>query len=95
LLTALIGFEDLITLNEAKATGNRVSDSAAGIYSTIIDYFQSRMEPFRLMALSEAQETSDLPCDTGLPIADLAVEFNATESRWRGCVDFSLISAEE
>lgn len=94
LLTALIGFEDLITLSKVKAR-EQVTDSAAGIYSTTIDHFQSRMEPFRLVALPEAQETSDLPCDTGLPIADLAVEFNATESRWRGCVDFGLISAEE
>lgn len=47
------------------------------------------------MALPEAQEMSDLSCDTGLSIADLAVEFNAPESRWRGCVDFGLISAEE
>jgi phosphohistidine phosphatase SixA len=54
LLTALIGFEDLITLNKAKEIGSRVSDSAARIYSTTIDHFQSQIKPFRLVALPEA-----------------------------------------
>lgn len=95
LQTALIGFEDLIVLDRAKTTGNRTSDNAAAISSTTTDHFQSRIEPFHLVALPEVQETSDLACDTGLPVADLAAEFNATDSKWRGCADFGLVPAEE
>jgi broad specificity phosphatase PhoE len=28
-------------------------------------------------------------------VADLAAEFDAADSKWRGCIDFDLVSAEE
>jgi broad specificity phosphatase PhoE len=90
LQTALIGFEELILADRAKVIANGISDDSAAT-----DQSQSRTQPFRLVALPEAQETSDLPCDTGLPVADLAAEFDALDSKWRGCVNFDLVSAEE
>jgi len=90
LQTALIGFEDLIIPDSAKVVANWVSAN-----TTVLDATQSRSKPLRLAALPEAQETSDLPCDAGLPVADLVAEFDAINSKWRGCVSFGLVSLEE
>jgi broad specificity phosphatase PhoE len=90
LQTALIGFEDLLIPNSTKVIANRVS-----VNSSVLDATQTQSKPLRLVALPEAQETSDLPCDMGLPVADLVAEFDAINSKWRDCVSFGLVSPKE
>jgi hypothetical protein len=85
----LIGFEDLI-IPDNSAVANRVS-----VNTTVLGAGQTQGKPLRLVALPKAKETSDLPCDTGLPVADLVAEFDAINSKWRGCVSFDLVSPEE
>jgi hypothetical protein len=80
----------LIIPDSAKAVANRVS-----VNTTVLDATQTQSKPLRLVALPEAQETSDLPFDTGLPVTDLVAEFDAINSKWRGCVSFGLVSPEE
>jgi hypothetical protein len=87
---ALIGFKDLIIPDSAKVVTNCVS-----VNTTVLDTAQTQGKPSRLAAFPEAQETSDLPCDAGLPVADLVAEFDAINSKWRGCVSFGLVSPEE
>lgn len=86
----MIGFEDLIIPDSAKVVANRVS-----VNTTVLNATQSQSKPLRLAALPAAQETSDLPCDARLPVADLVAEFDAISSKWRGCVSFGLVSLEE
>ena len=38
---------------------------------------------------------SDLPCETGLPVAELVAEFDSADSKWRGHVNFDLMPAED
>jgi broad specificity phosphatase PhoE len=90
LQTALIGFEDLIIPDSAKVVANQVS-----VNTSVLDATQTQSKSLRLVALPEAQEMSDLPCDTGLPVADLVAEFDAIDSKWRGCVSFDLLSPKE
>jgi hypothetical protein len=80
----------LIFPDSAKVSANRVS-----VNTTVLDATQTQSKPLRLVALPEAQETSDVPCDTGLSVADLIAEFDAIKSKWRGCVSFDLVSPEE
>jgi hypothetical protein len=54
LQTALIGFEDLIIPDSAKVVANWVS-----VNTTVLDATQTHSKPLRLVALPEAQETSD------------------------------------
>ena len=86
LQTALIGFEDLTIPDSAKAVANQAS-----VNTTVLDATQTQSKPLRLVALPEEQETSDLPCDMGLPVADLSVEFDAIDRSgadvWNGAVD--------
>jgi hypothetical protein len=86
----LIAFEDLIIPDSAKVVANRISAN-----TTVLDATQMQSKPLRLVALPEAQETSDLPCGTGPPVVDLAAEFNTVNSEWRGCMSFGLVSPEE
>jgi broad specificity phosphatase PhoE len=90
LQTALIGFEDSIIPGTADVVVSGVSNDSIAVAQN-----PSRTQPLRLVALPEAQETSDLPCDSGLLVAELAAEFDDVDSKWRGCVDFGLVSAEE
>jgi hypothetical protein len=90
LQTALIGFEDLIIPDNAKVVANQAS-----VNTTVLDAVRTQGKPLRLVALPEAKEISNLPCCTGLPVADLVAEFDAVNSKWRGCVSFDLVSPEE
>ena len=76
LQTALIGFGGLIIPDSAEVVANRVS-----VKTTVLDATQSQSKPLRLAALPVAQETSDLPCDTGLPVTDLVAGFDAINSK--------------
>lgn len=86
---SLIGFEDLIVPERVEVIANGVSDDSARV-----DERKRPTQSLRLVALPEAQETSDLPCDTGLPVAGPAAECDALDSKWRGCVSFNLVPAE-
>ena len=90
LLTALLGFEDLIIDDRAESAGNALRNNPA-------ETGQRRRwtQQSRLIALPEAQEVSDLPCDTGLPVAELVAELDSPDSKWRGRVNFDLMSAED
>jgi broad specificity phosphatase PhoE len=90
LQTALIGFEDLIIPDNAKVVANQAS-----VNTTVLDAAQTQSKPLCLVALPSAKEVSNLPCCTGLPVADLVAEFDAVDSKWRGCVSFDLVSPEE
>jgi hypothetical protein len=86
----LIAFEDLIIPDSAKVVANQISAN-----TPVLDATQMQSKPLRLVALPEAQETSDLSCDTALPVVDLVAEFDAINSKWRECVSFGLVSPEE
>ena len=90
LQTALIGFEDLLIDDATGSTTNGFSHDPAAI-----DQGQSWTHPPRLIALPEAQESNEMPCDLGLPLADLVAEIDAPDSKWRGRVSFDLVAAEE
>jgi broad specificity phosphatase PhoE len=89
LQTALIGFEDLIIPDNAKVVTNQAS-----VDTTVLDAAQTQGKPLRVVALPEAREMSTLPFNRGLPVADLVAEFDAVNSKWRGCVNFDLVSPE-
>lgn len=82
LQTALIGFEDLVADTGVPAAPNGIPELPRSVRLKVI-------------ALPEAQETSDLPCDTGLPVSELVAEFDSPDSRWQGSVDFSILTGKE
>jgi hypothetical protein len=73
----------------------KVVANQASVNTTVLDAAQTQGKPLRLVALPEAKEVSNLPCCTGLPVVDLVAEFDAVNSKWRGCVSFDLVSPEE
>lgn len=58
------------------------------IYTTLIGFVPEIKSGLRVLALPEAQEVADLPCDTGSDVKRLEAEFHDET------VDFSLIQAD-
>ncbi|CZT43250.1 uncharacterized protein RSE6_03255 [Rhynchosporium secalis] len=62
------------------------------IYTTLLSFPAAVQRGLKITALPELQETSNLPCDTGLDLKDLEAEFS--EGEYAGTVDLSRVGED-